>query len=650
MVSSGSVVAAGLFLIQRALTPSALYRPGLNFLADQSYKIPTREAKDLVLARIATGMTATNAMKSVGRAYETWRDWRKNDPVFKEKAASIKAAVRHGLVKESEVPDFPEFCEKYLGRPLPLHHLRAWDVIRGLPPRDMHDSMQYQPGNDPGRNLIINFPPDHAKSTVWNVQYPLWRLVKDPDIRVITVSKNQGMAKKFLSQIKFYLNNENLYPELHAAFAPKGGWKSAEKSDGLAWRENMIYISGRTQAEKDPTVEALGIGGQIYGARADLIILDDIEDYSSAGLYESHAAYIGQDVFSRLDKEHGQLIVLGTRVGVMDIYRYLRDEAKDEDGEPFYSYFAQPAILDGEHGHSSEWKVLWPERMTPKAIASAKAAMTDPRRFQFVYQQHDVSTYATFPAEAVEAAINRRRFHGPMHVGASGHRPKGMHGLYVVGSWDPASSAGYNAMIVAGTDRDTQHRWVMDVWNKKGALPGECIQLLKDWTVTYGINEWRIEKNAVQSFITQLPEIRDFLSGHGCRLVEHQTTNNKWDPSMGVEGTLQPLFLSCVESFDGKYVAKPDGHGLISLPSPRNFRGTTELCEQLKSWEPEAKKLVQDLVMALWFAELGLRQYLRGGIGQLTHLKSRYTSRGATERRVSYSIEDLHDKGLINAL
>lgn len=628
------------------------------------YQIPTREAKELVLARIATGMTATNAMKSVGRAYETWRDWRKTDPEFKEKAAGIKAAVRHGLVKESEVPDFPEFCAKYLGKPLPLHHLRAWDVVNGKPPRDWHDSMQYQPGSDPGRHLIINFPPDHAKSTVWNVEYPLWRIVKDPDVRIITVSKNQGMAKKFLSQIKFYLMNENLFPELHAAFAPKGGWKSAEKSDGLAWREDAIYVAGRTRPEKDPTLQALGVGGQIYGSRSDLIVLDDIEDYASAGLYESHADYIGQDVFSRLNKDHnkedgqllnrittgGQLLILGTRVGVMDIYRYLRDNSKDEDGEPFYTYFAQPAILENEHAHSSEWKVLWPERMTAKAISSGKSAMTDSRRFQFVYQQRDVGDYATFPSEAVEAAINRRRFHGPMHVGASGHRPKGMHGIYTVGSWDPASSAGCNAMIVAGTDRETQHRWVMDIWNKKGALPGECIQLLKDWTVTYGINEWRIEKNAVQSFITQLPEIRDFLSAHGCRLVEHQTTANKWDPSMGVEGTLQPLFLSCVEQYDGKYVAKPDGHGLISLPSPRNFRATTELCEQLKQWEPEAKKLVQDLVMALWFAELGLRQYLRGGIGQLTHLRSKYTARGAVDRRVSYTIEDLHDKGLINAL
>ncbi len=39
----------------------------------------------------------------------------------------------------------------------------------------------------------------------------------------------------------------------------------------------MIYLgAGRDSGEKDPTVQALGFGSQIYGARADLIILDDV--------------------------------------------------------------------------------------------------------------------------------------------------------------------------------------------------------------------------------------------------------------------------------------------------------------------------------------------------------------------------------------
>lgn len=609
------------------------------------------EAKSLVLARLATGMKTAAAMQSVGRAYETYRDWRKNDAQFAESVAAIRAKLKSGFVEKTSVPGFPEFCAKYLGKPLPHHMLRAWDVMCGREPRDMWESMQYIPAprlpDDDTKSIILNFPPDHAKSTVWNVQYCLWSIVQNPDVRIAVISKSQGMAKKFLSQVKFYLQNPELFPELHAAFAPPGGWRSLEKGDGLAWTANMIYVRGREQAEKDPTLEALGIGGHIFGARFDKIILDDIEDFSTAGMYEVHGNLIGQDIFSRLDKDHGELLVLGTRVGVVDIYRWLRDESKDEDGNPAYTYFSQPAILENDTAHSSEWTVLWPERMHARAIAKAKSAMPDQRRFAFVYQQLDVPDDATFPSACVDGSINRQRFHGPMTPAATGHRREGMQGLYVVASWDPASSAGRNAMIAVGTDRISKHRWVMDVWNKKGAVPRETIQLLKDWTRKYQVNEWRIEKNAVQQFITMLPEIRDYLSGNGCRLVEHQTTGNKWDPNMGVEGTLVPLFLSCAEEIGGRLVQVPDGKGLISLPSTRNNKHVAELCEQLKRWEPNNKKLVQDCVMALWFAELGIRHYLRGAAGQSggSFAPSPFASRGDVKSRTVINIEQYLQRG-----
>lgn len=583
-------------------------------------------------------------MKSVGRQEETYRHWRKSDPAFRAEVFRLRDRLAVGLVQRSDVPDFPEFCERFL-KPLPLHHLRVWDVLCGQQPRSWHSSMSLVWGataaDDETKAVIVNMPPDHAKSTVWNFQYIVWSIVKNPDIRIAVVSKSQGMAKKFLAQVKFVLGNAQLFPELHAAFAPKGGWKSDDHADGLAWRDNLIYVRGREQVEKDPTVEALGIGGHIYGARFDKIILDDIEDFGTASSYEQHGALIGQDIYSRLDKQHGELLVLGTRVGVMDIYRHLRDEAKTEDDEPFYTYFSQPAILENDTGHSSEWRVLWPERQPPKALAKAKAAMTDQRRFAFVYQQLDVPDEATFPTVCVDASINRQRFHGPMSPGAPGHRREGMQNLYVVGGWDPASSAGRNAFAVAGTDRATQRRWVLDVWTKKGAVPRETIQLLKDWTIKYGVNEWRIEKNAVQSFITQLPEIRDFLSGHGCRLVEHQTYGNKWDPNLGVEGCLVPLFLSCAEDIGGKLVAVGQGKGKIELPSPRHCRFVLDMCEQLKRWEPANKRIVQDLVMAMWFVELGLKAYLRGGAGTVTHLRSPFASRGDLRSRGFVPIEGL---------
>lgn len=612
-------------------------------------QISTVEAKAIVLSKIAAKQTREQAMTAVSRSVETFRDWMKNDEEFKASVEKIRTAA--GTEKErSPVPDFPEFCAQYLDKPLPFHHMRAWDVVQGREPRDMHPVMLYQAGFAPGKYSMMNFPPDHAKSTVWNVQYTLWRICKDPNIRIITVSKTQSMAKKFLSAVKFYLQNPALFPALHAAFAPEGGWMSTDKADGLAWRENLIYVQGRTMAEKDPTVEALGIGGQIYGSRADLIILDDVTDIHTASQYEAQANWIGQEVFNRLDPEIGQLMILGTRVGAMDLYRWLRDEAKDEAGDPFYTYFAQPAILENETEPSSEWIVLWPERMHVKAIAARKAAMTDPRRFTFVYQQRDVQENPVFLPEAVDASVDAQRFHGPMVAGATGHRLRGMEGLYVVASWDPASSAGRNAMIVMGTDKATQRRWVLDVWNKKGVTPRQTIPKLKELTEKYSVNEWRIEKNAVQQFITQLPEIRDWLSHRGVRLVEHQTYGNKWDPNLGVEGTLGPLFYGCVESIGGRWVALPNGKGPIGLPSPRMNPHVGELKEQLKQWEPEAKRLVQDLVMALWFAELGVRQYLRGGAGDMTHLPSRFASRGAMKSRTVISIEEAFSRGMAHAV
>lgn len=611
-------------------------------------RISAAAAKEIVLDKIAAGSKVIPAMQSVDRTYETYRDWRKNDPDFKAKTARLREALDLGQKATSEVPDFPEFCARYLKKPLPEHHLRAWDVMCGREPRDFHDQMTYTPGAEPGRFMILNFPPDHAKSTVWNSEYVVWRIHRNPNIRIITISKSLRMAKKFLGQVKFMLTSPT-YREMHAAFAPAGGWRSQDKGSSLAWRDEMIYVSNRTEAEKDPTVESLGIGGHIYGSRADLVICDDIADLSSAGQYESQAAYISQDVFSRLDKAHGQLVILGTRVGPMDIYRHLRENALTEDAEAFYSYFAQPAILEGEHGHSSTWKVLWPERLGPKAISQAKAAMTDRRRFEFVYQQRDVTDSASFPAAAVDASINRQRFHGPMVPGATGHRPQGMQGLYVIGSWDPASSAGHNAMIVLGTDKLSRKRWIIDVWDKKGAVPRETIGLLKEWTVRYNIREWRIEKNAVQEFIVQLDEIRDFLAVRGVRLSPHNTQRNKWDADLGVEGALVPLFLSCVDDIDGRLVAKPDGYGKIELPSPRNCPAVAELASQLKSWEPENKRQIQDLVMALWFAELGVREYLRGSLGDRTHMPSRYTPRDKLATQASFTMDELFGSGLVHA-
>lgn len=584
-------------------------------------------------------------MATVARSEETYRDWRRSDPDFAERVRVIREQLDRGEKAVTEVPDFPEFSAKYLHTELPLHHLRIWDVLNDQEPRDMHPLMNFQRGDEGASQVIVNIPPDHAKSTTWTVNWAAWLINRDPGIRIIVVSKTQRLAKQFLLSIKQRLTHP-AYEQMHAAFAPQGGWQD----ENLPWREDMIYVKGRKPDEKDPTVQALGIGGAIYGSRADLIILDDCEDLGNYGSYEQHATWVAQEVMSRLTPETGRLVFMGTRVGPMDVYRYLRDEAKTLDDEPTFTYYSQPAILEGEADPNADnWVVLWPERMSAKVLKKKRAAFANPRHFSLIYQQADVPDSAVFKAEAVRASVNGQRYHGPMVVGATGHRREGMNGLYVVGAWDPASSAGNNAMVVMGGDRQTKKRWVLDAWNKKGALPRDSIAQLKAFTEKYDIREWRIEKNAVQEFIVQLDEIKMYLAGRGVRLTPHQTHKNKWDADKGVE-TLAPLFDSCVDIIDGRMVAKPKGYGMIELPSTEHNPAIQLLVNQLILWEPDNRKQIQDLVMALWFAELGVRQYLLGGLGNKTHIQSRFTSRGALAARGTVSLESAYEQGLLNVL
>lgn len=615
--------------------------------------VSKRDAQEIVLDLIAKGFQVREAMSRVGRSPETYREWRKKDPVFRERVLSLRAAIAVGAADSAAVPDYPEFAAKYLRKPLPAHQLRMWDAINGREPRDMHPAMQYQRGSGDGSYTILNVPPAHAKSTCWTVGYSVWRIHRNPDIRIVVVSKTQVMAQKFVNQIQFMLTSST-FAEMHAAFAPEGGWKPTERGAGLQWREDRFYVRGRTANEKDPTVQALGIGSQIYGSRADLIILDDIEDYANSGQFEKHAEWIAQDAFSRIEEgsdRPGELLIVGTRVAPVDIYSHLRDNALDEDDQPFYTYFSQPAILEGATAESKDWEVLWPERITPRILARKRAAFTDQRRFQLIYQQNDINDNNPFPAVAVDASVNQRRYSGPLVPGQVGHRPRGMEGLYTVAGLDPAGS-GFSACVVMAVDpaSPSGKRWVLDARNIKAASPQQVIDLIKEFQVKYRLNEWRIERNGIQRFITQLPEIRDFVLAHGGRIVEHQTraasafgkAYGKWDPDWGIESMI-PLFLSCVETTgDGKPVPKPDGAGLIELPKSTQNPAVASLTEQLKLWQPNIGRTIpMDLVMALWFATIGIKERLQGGLFERTHIQQRFVSRRALASRGVVSVDDL---------
>lgn len=601
--------------------------------------LPVAEAKSKVIELIQQGFKVEEACRAVNRSTETYRDWRKNDPEFKAAIDSIRLAKSETQQQgRPEVPDFDVFCRDWLKQPLFPHQLRMWDVIEGREPRDIHESMTYETGYL--NRVLINVPPEHAKTTTFTVNYVVWLIHKNPDIRVVLVSKGLKLAQDFLYEIKLKLTSP-LYREMHLRFAPEGGWKDPDGS----WSSDRIYVKGKNESgiQKDPTVQAMGLKGQIYGRRADLVILDDIIDSKNCREVDFQLRLINRDIDSRLPSDQeggGLLLVLGTRVAPMDIYRTLTD-IEDGDGRRVWTYFRMPAVLSYGDGDSSTWETLWPEKWSGTSLSRRRIDAG----WNLYYQQLDVDDDMTFKAEAVNASINNGRFPGPLTDEAHMRtRKDGMRGLYVVAGLDPAAT-GNTAIIVAALDRESEKRYILDGWNKPNATAEDIIRQFKHFTDLYLLNEWVIEKNAVQRFIAQLPELVDFARARGCRITEHYTTSNKRDADWGVQ-TMAPLFDSCVTYDDQLKRYRPTKTGLIELPSTRQNQWVNDLVQQLTIWQPEgmAQKVKTDLVMALWFTHIAFSTILGRKRNKITHLKSAFLTPAARKRQGVINLAELRQE------
>jgi ribosomal protein L7/L12 len=591
------------------------------------------EAKAQVVKAIRDGLSVKDAMGLVDRSEYTYKDWRDQDAEFARQVDEVRevarAARQRGSGGRVEVPDFPEFCAEYLNMPLPEHHLRVWDVINGRQPRNLHPSIRWAKGRD--NRLLLNFAPFHAKTQVWSVQYPLWRMMKDPNVRIAIVSKTQALAKKIIHQITQILQLPQ-YAKLHAAFMPEGGWK------GDGWTKFEIYLSGVDVAQKDPTLQALGLGGQIYGSRLDVILLDDLVDMKNVHTYKELADWVGTEVDSRVDDD-GLLACLGTRLAPDDIYSELRDLVDWDDETPVWTYFAQPAVLEMPEHDPNTWVTLWPALADGKpmwngmSLARKKAVLPSEARWQLTYQQMDASIEQVFPSGAVAASVDHRRAAGPMD------------GLYTVLGVDPAAD-GFTAMMVVGYDKASGQRFVLDGCNVAKMQPERLISQIMQFVDKYAIREVVVERNAFQGFLSRNESLRAYCYSKGCLLTEHYTGAQKWDENLGV-AALAPLFLSCAnhDLVADRWTPTPFDKHLISLPNPKFSTFVDSLITQLTTWQPRTGRqiTVTDLVMALWFANIGIQKVIDHARNAPRHLDNPFITRADARSRNVVNLQSMRE-------
>jgi len=602
--------------------------------------IPKREAQEKVLQVLAQGQTITAAMATVGRSDVAFRQWVASDPDFKQRAEGARLEGKGIKTDLKELADisFPDFSEQFLDTKLFEHHLDWVDLIEGREPRWLHPSMTYEPGA--ANRVLINVPPEHAKSTVITTNYVVYKIVTNPNARVIVVSKTQGMARKFLGAIKTRLSHP-AYTKLQVAFGPNGGYKA----DATQWSADMIYLgTGRDSGEKDPTVQALGFGSQIYGARADLIILDDVVMGSNAHEWEKQIEWLQKEVITRLGR-HGKLLVVGTRVSPIDLYKMIRDGDQWTGGKSPFTYFSQPAVLEFDE-NPKNWKTLWPKTtmqenqidevgedgLYPKWDGPSlftRRSEVAPSVWAMVYQQEDVQENSIFPPTAVAGCVNGMRKRGPLKADTPGH-PRHIESTYTVIGFDPAVS-GRSAFVAATYNRADGKIYVLDCVNMVDPTPQKERALIEEWVDKYKPQEFRVEINAHQKYYAMDDDLRNFLAQYGCQLNSHFTGKNKWDVSFGV-ASMASLFGSMR---DGRF----QDNNIIEMPSNEGSEGLKSLTQQLITWKPDTKNPT-DCVMALWFTIIRIRELMQQSSRVGQYQTNRWATRAQKSSRGSLNLDE----------
>lgn len=609
-------------------------------------KWTTEEAKRRFLNALRDGAKVADCLAAADRSPQTLEYWRRQDLDFKAEYDQIRTVQKHGSKAAGNLDiSFPEFSEKYLDQKIFPHQQNIIDVIEGREPTHLHPAMKYQKA---GRKYVmVNVPPEHAKSMTVTINYSTYRIATNPNIRIKVVSKTKDMAKEFLYAIQSRLTHPN-YAELQGDYAP-GGFKTTD----AIWKADTMYLGSdlRDSKQKDPTLQALGIRGQIYGKRADIIILDDCVVLENAAEYEKQIRWIQQEVLTRLGPG-GVLLILGTRVDTKDLYSEITDPDRYPDGRNPYTILRMPAVLEFAED-PKDWVTLWPKSDEPFAGLAdeepqpdedglfpywdgptlyARRGVLDPKTWAMVYQQQDVQEDAVFPADLVRGAVNGMRHTGPLKAGTPGHPKHGSEGMKIIASMDPAMVGNTGAVVLAA-DRVTKKRFILDAACISAPTPAKIRELIETWTERYRPSQWRIEKNAFQSFLTQDERLRLFLNSRGVALMEHHTGSNKWDPNFGV-ASMATLF-----GYKEPGESKPTG-ALIELPSSEGKEGIKALIEELITWAPDTKNKT-DMVMALWFAEIAAREWVNIDSGNgMTHAKNPFASRDRLRRRVVVNIDE----------
>jgi hypothetical protein len=527
----------------------------------------TEKKMETVLGHLRIGKSVRQASAEVGVTEATYTYWRSRSPWFKTESDRAKAKGRDTGPKPP-LPFTPESRAKYF---------KADYDTEPITPPHLEKCMELINSLQPGEFGLILLPPGHAKTTIGE-DWLSCAIADDPETRAVVISKTQSEAQKRLLKIQARMEDFDFYQEFIEDYGPF-------RPDGRSqrpWAATKMTVARKSPRQRDYSLQAIGIGGQIQGQRIDKGLLDDIEDDQNFREYEKHAMYIRQSVNTRLDGGKGIGLMIGTRQDETDIYRYLIDE------DFFDKVLILPAVdIDGT--------LLWEARFSRDDYARMERK-AGPRTWALVYQQQDVVQEGmTFPRDMLYACLKKDLL--------AQHVPEGS--IPVVGI-DPSVS-GYTAGFCIGVNPKTKMRTWVDAWNEKNLtgdggdrIPG-LVQFIVGMVEFYKARICCLEANSAFALLSSSLVLRSKLAELGCRIKL-------------VESTFSGLKIAGGDAIKDLGIAQMSAlfaNGLIEIPTAAGGQTVfKEALRQFERWRPGDRKLVKDLVKAFQFSEAAARDII----------------------------------------
>lgn len=510
------------------------------------------ENRHKFLQLFAGGMSIKDICANMNINYKTYLHWRRNFPEFKEAIDRVRyESSMYGKMDDKQRADqwndFRTFRKTFFKMETYWHQHQIIDAIESASGSEI---------------VMVLCPPEHGKTTVLE-DYINFKLAMDPNYRITYVHESQNFAKRVLRRVSNRMTDSHRYGTYIGAFGPF--YVEGQESKGKPWTADMITVNKADHDERDYSLQVRGWNSSVQGTRTDMLLIDDVQAVKSLNLTDKIEIALRQDFFSRPGKE-GKIIMVGTRVGVGDIYeRFLTDPELSE----IIRLIQLPAL-------DQDGNPLCPEMWSRKDLDRKRKLVGEEAWFRN-YQQSPLSSGSqTFSIEMIEAAKDET-------IEACKARPYTTPTIIGV---DPALG-GQNAIIAASySDKRME---LIDLKVDVGlARVEDILDRINDFAIRYKPTDVVIERETLQKGIARDERLQRMAKHHGFVIREHQTSRAKTDPIIGVS--------SMASSFLREEIRIPWGTQLA-------VGRFTPLITELISWRPDipTRLLKQDTVMALWF-------------------------------------------------